>query len=114
MENLPTVHVVNPDEIANSVTLRILSSLNIYARTYQTANELFRQGQFSSPCCFLISFLLADGSGTELMRKLRANGIIHPCIFTSIRVEPEFLVKAMNLGGYGYIKNLTKRWSCLS
>ena len=104
MDFVPTVYIVNADPIANSLTKQLLATINIFSQDFQSPVELLSTINSSSPSCFLISFLLPDISGIELMLKLRKQGILHPCIFTSPKIEPELIVKAMHAGSYGFIK----------
>ncbi len=107
MEFVPTVYIVNSDPIANSLTKQLLASVNIFSQSFQSPTELLAsntQISFPTPSCFLLSFLLPDMSGMELMLTLRKQGTLHPCIFTSPKIEPELIVKTMNSGGFGFIK----------
>lgn len=104
MEFVPTVYIVNVDPIANSLTKQLLTSVNIFSRDFRSPTDFLESATLSSPSCFLFSFLLPEMSGMELMLKLRKKGVFHPCIFTSPKNEPELTVKAMNAGGFGFIK----------
>lgn len=104
MEFVPTVYIVNTDPIANSLTKQLLATINIFSQDFQSPVELLSNINFSTPSCFLISFLLPEITGIELMLKLRKQGVLNPCIFTSTKIEPELIVKTMHVGGYGFIK----------
>jgi len=104
MKSIPTVYIVNPDTVANSLTKQLFNSIDIYSVDYQAPTELLHNLPDASPACFLLSFLLPEMSGLELMLKLRQQGVINPCIFTSTKAEPELVVKAMHSGGFGFIK----------
>jgi len=104
MKALPTVYIVNQDAVANSVTKRLLTSLNIFSQDFLTPSELIHNAPFESHCCFLLSFLLPEMNGIELMLTLKRQGAYHPCIFTSPKMEAEFIVKAMHSGCFGFIK----------
>lgn len=104
MKSIPTVYIVNPDTVANSLTKQLFGSIDIYCVDYQTPTELLHNLPDGSPACFLLSFLLPEMSGLELMSKMRQSGVVSPCIFTSTKSEPELVVKAMHAGGFGFIK----------
>ncbi|MBF0266372.1 MAG: response regulator [Gammaproteobacteria bacterium] len=104
MKSFPTVYIVNPDTIVNSLTNRLLSSVNIFSRDFEAPSELLHNLPLSSPSCVLISLFLPEMNGIELMMRLRKQGVHSPCIFASPKIDAELVVKAMNSGGYSFIK----------
>ncbi len=102
--SVPTVYIVNQDIASNSVTKRLLSSVDIFSRDFTSPSELLNNDSFSIPSCFLISYLLPEMTGFELMKRLRMEGVIQPCIFTSPKFEPELATQTLGEGGYGFIK----------
>jgi FixJ family two-component response regulator len=104
MNSVPSVYIVNQDPVANTLTKRLLQSVEVFCQDFNSPLDALNNTTYFSPCCFLISFLLPKMSGVELMTKLRRQGIFHPCIFSSPQVDPELIVTAMQAGGFGFVK----------
>lgn len=100
----PTVYIVNQDLVANSLTKQLLASVNIASVVFTLPSDLLKVINFGSPSCFLLSFVLPEMSGMDLMLTLRRQGVLSPCIFTSPQIDHELIIKAMHTGSFGFIK----------
>jgi len=104
LETAATVYIVNQDQVTNSLCKQLLSSVGIFSVSFQSPQDLLNNIGNSSPACFLLSFALPEMSGLELMRQLRKQNAISPCIFSSPKTEHELIIKAMEAGSFGFIK----------
>lgn len=82
-----------------------------FSKVYTAANG--RTGldivKESSPDIVLTDILMPEISGTELIVKMRAEGIDTPVIIISSSKEREDLMKAIKLGAYDFIEKPFKR-----
>ncbi|MCW8890130.1 MAG: LuxR C-terminal-related transcriptional regulator [Sedimenticola sp.] len=101
---LQTVYVVNPDPIGNSITRRILASIDVKCVEFQSPSEVLNALPLSNPSCLLINFVLPELSGLGLMQKLRQKGCYKPCILSATRVDPDLVIDAMNQGAFATLK----------
>ena len=102
--HLQQVYIVNRDTVANSVPRRMLADVEIQSREFLTPSDLLQALPLPSPACFLIDLILPQVDGLQLMQMLRRADAHQPCIFTSIRIDPELVISAMNRGAFGFVK----------
>ncbi|MBF0219112.1 MAG: response regulator transcription factor [Gammaproteobacteria bacterium] len=104
MQQFPTVHIVNQDQVASSLISHLLGSVKIQSKHYQSPLSLLLATPLSSPSCLLLDILLPEMSGLILMQRLRERGVTQPCIFLSSRSEPGVIIQMLNQGAYGFVK----------
>ncbi len=101
---LHNVYIVTPDIVASTIIRRMLDVIQVRIHEYHTPSALLHKLPLESPACLLIDVLLPDMTGVELMRQLRARRCYAPVVFNAIRIEPDLIMRVMNLGAFGFLK----------
>lgn len=101
---LGSVHVINQDRVAISVIARIMESVGIRCYAYASPADLLNHSTLVSPACLLADMLLPEMSPLQLMHRLREDGVLHPMVFMSNRVELDSVIKLLQHGAFGFLR----------
>ena len=94
----PLVIVVDDDAAVRN-SLKFLLEIDGFAvRTYESAQELVREGDLSDCRCFIVDQDMPHMTGFELVAALRKEGSEVPVILISGDVTPTLKTRASHLG----------------
>jgi FixJ family two-component response regulator len=94
----PLVIVVDDDAAVRN-SLKFLLEIDGFAvRTYESAQELVREGDSSDCRCLIVDHEMPHMTGFELVAALRKEGSEIPVILISGNVTPALKTRASNLG----------------
>lgn len=99
------VIVVEDDELMADLLETVLSGLHPTLKVFKasTLGEAMELWRTRTPGLFVVDWALPDGSGLELLRKVRAEDKDVPVMMVSGRSDRESILKAAHYGISGYI-----------
>jgi two-component system response regulator FixJ len=108
MEQAATVYIVDDDAAIRDGLSWLLSSVNLRARAYASADEFLADWDPRRPGCLLLDLRMPGTSGLELQEQLVKAGHRIPIIFLSGHGDVPTAVRAMQAGAAEF---LTKPFS---
>ena len=103
-----TVYVVDDDPAMRDSLSWLLSSVNLKAETFASADDFLARWEPSHPGCLLLDLRMAGMNGLELQERLVERGHEIPIIFISGHGDVPTAVRAMQAGA---VEFLTKPFS---
>ncbi len=103
-----TVYVVDDDPAMRDSLSWLLSSVNLKAETFASADDFLARWESSQPGCLLLDLRMAGMNGLELQERLVERGHEIPIIFISGHGDVPTAVRAMQAGA---VEFLTKPFS---
>src|ERR1700727_42371 len=102
-ETLPIVFVVD-DESAVGVSIkRLLHSVGLEARCFNSASEFLRAKRPDAPGCIVLDVRLPDVSGLDLQQELAKANVDLPVIFVTGHGDIPMTVRAMKGGAVEFL-----------
>ena len=100
----PTVFVVDDDTaVADSVSA-LLEADDFTVETFSSAEEFLDAFDRSSSGCIILDLRLDGLNGLELLKKLRADGVLLPAIMISGHADDEITTQALNQGAQVFLQ----------
>ncbi len=99
-----TVYVIDDDPAVRNSLGRVLESVNLQAKLYQSAGEFLAAFDPASHGCLVLDVRLPDMSGLELQKILNHRRVRIPVIMISGYAEIPMAVQAVRAGAIDFIE----------
>lgn len=94
----PVVFVVDDDPSLRTAVARLIQSVGLPARTFESAEAFLANVDPSMPGCLLLDVRMHGASGIELQHQLTSSGYSLPVIFVSAHADVDLTVRVMRMG----------------
>ncbi len=98
MPFLPTVFVVDDDAAVRTLVARLIHSVGLNARTFESAEDFLDSVDASMPGCVVLDLRMRGASGLELQQQMTAAGYELPIVFVTGHADVGVTVRAMRAG----------------
>ena len=92
------VYIVEDDESVRIGLSRLMRSLGVQCRVYESAENFLEQVPDDPLGCILLDLTFLNMNGLELARALKEKGVLHPIIVLSAIDDEKILQSAHELG----------------
>ena len=103
MEPKPTVFVIDDDKLSRDSMCALVSSVNLPAESYPSAEAFLSQFDPRRPGCIVVDLRMPGMSGVDLQQELLAKGSPIPVILISGYATTSVTVEAMRMGAISVI-----------
>jgi two-component system, LuxR family, response regulator FixJ len=100
----PIVHLIDDDEAVRKALSFLLEMADIPARTYGSAREFLETAGSLEAGCIVTDIRMPEMSGLELVRRLKAQGVLLPIIVITGHGDVPLAVEAMRAGVVDFIE----------
>src|ERR1700723_1723154 len=100
---VPTVFVVDDDDLVRAAIESMLKSVGLRAETFGTTEEFLRRQRPDGPSCLVLDVRLPGVSGLDFQRELVDAGFRIPIIFITGHGDIPMSVKAMKSGAVEFL-----------
>jgi FixJ family two-component response regulator len=100
---LPTVFVVDDDDLVRAAIQGMLKSVGLRSETFGTTEEFLRCQRPDGPSCLVLDVRLPGVSGLDFQRELVGAGFRIPIIFITGHGDIPMSVKAMKSGAVEFL-----------
>ena len=100
----PVIFVVDDDESVCRSLRRLIQSVGLHVRTFNSANEFLDQGCQNMYGCLLLDAKMPHMSGLELQKRLIETGCKIPIIFMSAHEDRLSTERALRAGALAYLQ----------
>jgi FixJ family two-component response regulator len=100
---VPTVFVVDDDDMVRSAIQGMLKSVGLRSETFGTPQEFLRSKRVDGPSCLVLDVRLPGVSGLDFQRELAEAGVRIPIIFITGHGDIPMTVKAMKSGAVEFL-----------
>ena len=104
MQNEPVVHIVDDDDAVRDALQMLMTSENIAAKTYASAEDFITQKNIKKPGCLLLDVRMPGMNGLQLLEQLKKNDISLPVILITGHGDISMAVQAMKDGAADFIE----------
>lgn len=98
------VHVVDDDEAMRDSLQFLLEEAGLAARAYGGPSELLAALPDLAPGCILTDVRMPEMTGLDLVRRLRAEGVLMPVVVMTGHADVPLAIEAMKLGVEDFIE----------
>jgi FixJ family two-component response regulator len=99
----PVVYVVDSDASVRHALGRLISSVRLQVKLFDTAREFLQWQCPDAPSCLILDVRLADLNGLDLQSQLSDAGIHIPIIFVTAHGDVSMSVRAMKAGAVDFL-----------
>src|SRR3989454_6806174 len=100
---VPTVFVIDDDDLVRSAIQGMLKSVGLRAETFGTPQEFLRNKSQDGPSCLVLDVSLPGVNGLDLQRELADAGVRIPIIFITGHGDIPMTVRAMKSGAVEFL-----------
>jgi FixJ family two-component response regulator len=100
----PTVYVIDDDESVRKLLTKLITSIDLKVKAYDSAREFLDSAHPSQPSCLILDVRMPGLSGLDLQERLAAAGISLPIIFISGVASVPASVQAMKAGAVDFFE----------
>jgi FixJ family two-component response regulator len=100
---VPTVFVVDDDDMVRSAIQGMLKSVGLRSEAFGTPQEFLRSKRVDGPSCLVLDVRLPGVSGLDFQRELAEAGVRIPIIFITGHGDIPMTVKAMKSGAVEFL-----------
>jgi FixJ family two-component response regulator len=100
---VPTVFVVDDDDLVRASIAGMLKSVGLRSETFGTAQEFLRSKRTDGPSCLVLDVRLPGVNGLDFQHQLIDAGIRIPVIFITGHGDIPMTVKAMKSGAVEFL-----------
>ena len=104
MQNEALVHIIDDDDAVRDALHMLLTSENITAQTYASAEEFLEQEKILQPGCLLLDVRMPGISGLQLLDHLKKKDISLPVVLITGHGDVSMAVQAMKDGATDFIE----------
>jgi FixJ family two-component response regulator len=104
LKNKLNVAVVDDDDSFARALSRLLRASGFEVRTYPSAEAFLAPTELSQPDCLVLDIQLGGMSGLDLLRQLRASGVLVPIVFVTAHDAAEVREEAQRAGCIAYLR----------
>jgi FixJ family two-component response regulator len=101
--NVPTVFVVDDDDLVRAAIQGMLKSVSLHSETFGTPQEFLRSERSEGPSCLVLDVRLPGVNGLDFQRELAEAGVHIPIIFITGHGDIPMTVKAMKSGAVEFL-----------
>jgi FixJ family two-component response regulator len=101
--NVPTVFVVDDDDLVRAAIQGMLKSVGLHSETFGTPQEFLRSERSEGPSCLVLDVRLPGVNGLDFQRELAEAGVHIPIIFITGHGDIPMTVKAMKSGAVEFL-----------
>jgi len=94
----PVVFVVDDDPSLRTAVARLIQSVGLPARTFESAEAFLASVDPSMPGCLVLDVRMHGASGIDLQHQLASTGYTIPVIFVSAHADVDLTVRVMRMG----------------
>lgn len=98
------VHVVDDDVAVRDSIAFLLDTDGIASRTYESATALLARSAQLEPGCIVTDVRMPEINGLEMVRRLRAGGVLLPVIVITGHADVPLAIEAMHAGVADFIE----------
>jgi FixJ family two-component response regulator len=103
-EEMPVVYVIDDDPSMRQLLTKLIASIGLEARTYDSAREFLADARRGGPSCLVLDVRMPGLSGLDLQERLAAADISIPIIFVSGVASVPASVQAMKAGAVDFFE----------
>ena len=103
MPTEPVVFVVDDDPSLRTAVARLIQSVGLRARTFESAEAFLANVDPSMPGCLVLDVRMPGQGGLELYERLVATGRDIPVIFITGHADVPMAVRAMKAGAVDFL-----------
>src|SRR6266568_1788565 len=100
---VPTVFVIDDDDLVRTAIQGMLKSVGLRSETFGTPQEFLRSKRPDGPSCLVLDVSLPGVNGLDLQRELADAGVRIPIIFITGHGDIPMSVKAMKSGAVEFL-----------
>jgi FixJ family two-component response regulator len=100
---VPTVFVIDDDELVRAAIQGMLKSVGLHAETFESAQDFLRSERPDCPSCLVLDVRLPGINGLDLQRELAEAGVRIPIIFVTGHGDIPMSVRAMKSGAVEFL-----------
>ena len=104
MTPVETVFVVDDDASVRNALKRLIRSIGIEVKTFDSAQAFLKHGSHDGPACLVLDIRMPGMSGVELQEQLTRAGLGMPIIFITGHGNIPMSVKAMKAGAVDFLE----------
>src|SRR5271167_213726 len=97
------IAIVDDDESVRSAIHGLLKSVGLQARSFASAEEFLRSGQYSETACLISDIRMPGMSGLELQARLAEEDCRIPIIFITAYGDTRMRMQAMRAGAVEFL-----------
>jgi FixJ family two-component response regulator len=101
--NVPTVFVVDDDDLVRAAIQGMLKSVGLHSETFGTPQEFLRSERSEGTSCLVLDVRLPGVNGLDFQRELAEAGVHIPIIFITGHGDIPMTVKAMKSGAVEFL-----------
>jgi FixJ family two-component response regulator len=98
------ISVIDDDESLRTALVSLIRSLDLQARSFDSAEEFLKAGEWRSFACIISDIQMPGMSGIDLKRHLVAQDVQTPVIMITAHAEPGLKERALASGAFGFLK----------
>jgi two-component system, LuxR family, response regulator FixJ len=98
------VHIIDDDEAVRDSLAFLLDSSGIEAKSYESAAAYLDAAARGASGCIVTDVRMPGMSGIDLLRKLKADGVLVPVIVMTGHGDVPLAVEAMKLGAFDFVE----------
>ncbi len=100
---VPTVFVIDDDDLVRTAIQGMLKSVGLRSETFGTPQEFLRSNRPETPSCLVLDVRLPGVNGLDFQRELSDAGVRIPIIFITGHGDIPMTVKAMKSGAVEFL-----------
>lgn len=104
MAGVPTVFIVDDEEVVGASIAMLLSSVGIASRAYRDPRAFLAEYRPELPGCLVLDVRMPRISGLEVQQELVRKGIALPVIFVTGHGDVPMAVEAMRAGAVDFLQ----------
>jgi FixJ family two-component response regulator len=99
----PTVFVVDDSREICTALARVITAAGYQVRTYESAEQFFREHDSETPGCLLLDICMPGMSGLDVQRSLGLSTPRRPIVFLTGYADVQTSVQVMKVGAIDYL-----------
>jgi FixJ family two-component response regulator len=101
---VPSVAIVDDEEGIRKALGRLLRAAGLEAHGYANGQEFLTAAAERRPDCVVLDLHMPGMSGLQVLRKLKAIGLLLPIVVITAHDEPETREQCLNSGARAYLR----------
>jgi FixJ family two-component response regulator len=101
---VPSVAIVDDEEGIRKALGRLLRAAGLEAHGYANGQEFLTAAAERRPDCVVLDLHMPGMSGLQVLRKLKATGLLLPIVVITAHDEPETREQCLSTGARAYLR----------